>query len=191
MQAMILLLDSNRGVYIPQHFAQDEQLTAEFGFAADDPDITLLKAEDSLDNEWYWEAWNNVLEKAKSEKGYTLHQDGDLWAVHLDRMSNDEYQHMFCEMKPVSDGWLEYAVCQDCLLYVANGDLPADSPDWKSDGIDALPNPVADGAEYGFMHSNCECCGALAGDRFRVLAAEDMYGTEEAPSEYPYYVVLR
>ena len=186
MQAVILLLSSNRGVYIPQHFAQDEQLTAEFGFASDDPDITLLKSENALDDEWYWEAWNNVLDKAVSTKGYTLHQDEDLWAVHVANMSNEEYQHMFCEMKPCSEGWLEYAVCQDCLLYVANGDLPTDSLDWTSEGIDALPNPVADGAEYGFQHSNCECCGALAGDRFRVLAAEDMYGTEEPVPDNPW-----
>lgn len=86
-----LLLSDNRGVYIPQHFAQNFDVT-KWGYTEDHTDIqTLLEGPDA---EWYWEAWDNVLQNAEltdtSGKVWTLHQDGDLWAIAFDSMTNTE-----------------------------------------------------------------------------------------------------
>lgn len=164
----LLLLSDNRGTYIPQHFAQ-EFVLEKFGIAEDDDDIAILL--EGRDHEHYWEAWDAVLEKAKTYDGGTLHQDGDLWLVRPYLMTNEEYENFFGEMKPAPDGWFEYEVCRDCLLYVAYAELPEDSPDWTTDGVDVLSDPVADGAEYGFTHAECDCCNALAGARYRLLCS--------------------
>ena len=78
-----VLLDSARGVYIPQHFA-DSYPDAE-GWT---PDLReTLRA--GPDNEHYWDAWNDVLYcvtlvHPKTGARYRLHHDGDLWAIPMD-----------------------------------------------------------------------------------------------------------
>ena len=52
------------------------------------------------DNEWYWDAWQGVLDNATWTKdGYTwrLHQDGDLWAVCDDLMDDEEFENFYGE----------------------------------------------------------------------------------------------
>lgn len=75
-----LLLADNRGKYIPQHFAEDFDM-AEWHVSADDAAVLLA----GPDNNWYWEAWDDVLSTAywvdSTGKVWTLYQDGDLWAV--------------------------------------------------------------------------------------------------------------
>jgi len=71
-----LLLESNRGIYIPQVFAQDFDIPLPENIARD-----LLEGPE---NEWYWESWAWVLDNVTFlEKGarYSLYQDGDLWAI--------------------------------------------------------------------------------------------------------------
>jgi hypothetical protein len=71
-----LLLDSNRGVYIPQVFATDFDIKLPAKIKAD------LKAGPRSEN--YWESWNWVLDNVTFvEEGtkYSLYQDGDLWAI--------------------------------------------------------------------------------------------------------------
>ena len=45
----------------------------------------LAACQDGPDNDWYWEAWDNILNNAEhtDSQGITwrLHQDGDLWEV--------------------------------------------------------------------------------------------------------------
>jgi len=80
-----LFLDSNRGIYIPQHFAE----------AIDVKDWTGIKAEylDILragpDHEFYCDAWQDVLDNAETKDGRVLHQDGDLWLVARDKAIED------------------------------------------------------------------------------------------------------
>jgi hypothetical protein len=73
----ILLLDENRGVYIPMQFG------IIYGDDVWNIDKELLK-ELHIDSPVYWEAWEEVLEKAVVQidgVSYKLHQDGDLWAI--------------------------------------------------------------------------------------------------------------
>lgn len=81
----ILLLDSNRGVYIPQSFA--EEIRREFVSGVSAEDWAVL--ESGPDHEWYWEAWNNVemnavLTMPDTGIQYRLFQNGDVWLVPLD-----------------------------------------------------------------------------------------------------------
>jgi len=92
---MKLLLDSGRGVYIPQAFAQYH--ADEFGFRDTVQGWTYREAIEVLvegpyaneyDEAWgvianeYDEAWGVILSNAKmkGKRNWTLHQDGDLWA---------------------------------------------------------------------------------------------------------------
>jgi hypothetical protein len=92
--AINLLLDSNRGIYIPQHFVNEFDLPL-FGIAEDGEDIKTLRA--GPDHQWYWGAWDNILRHAETEDGGLLHHDGDLWLVYPERMTNEEHQNMFGE----------------------------------------------------------------------------------------------
>lgn len=78
-----LLIDSNRGIYIPQVFAQNfefyilnkEELREDLNILISGPE-----------NEEYDESWSNVLDNCKltNDKGeemYLYQSDGDLWAV--------------------------------------------------------------------------------------------------------------
>lgn len=84
----ILFLDGNRGVYIPQQFAQMIDRNC---VHADTGDNRLEMALDYLikegiDGEFYWDEWTYILDNAlvtNPENGimYRLHQDGDLWLL--------------------------------------------------------------------------------------------------------------
>ncbi len=90
MDAIVLLFDSNRGVYIPQHFAQH---CIEGWHDVTDEKRKCLLAGPGAENEWYWETWQNVLDNAYFEKDghkWQLLQDGDTWAYCLELMTDEE-----------------------------------------------------------------------------------------------------
>lgn len=82
------IIDSGFGVYIPQMFAEEltsgVYKTSEYN--ADDID-TLLTGP-TIENEWYWDAWNDTINNIvlfdDNGKEYFLYQDGDLFAVASD-----------------------------------------------------------------------------------------------------------
>ena len=80
-----LFFDANRGVYIPQDFAD----------AIDPDDWTGIDAEDldvlrsGPDHESYWDAWTSVLNYAETKDGRVLHHDGDLWLIARDKAVED------------------------------------------------------------------------------------------------------
>ena len=80
-----LFLDSNRGVYIPQHFAEAIDVKDWTGIKAEDLDV--LRA--GPDAELYWDAWQSVLDYAGTLDGKVLHQGGDLWLVARDKAVED------------------------------------------------------------------------------------------------------
>lgn len=114
-QTVLLLLSDSRGVYIPQHFAQDFAIVGVDGLE-DAPgllawrgikpkDVETLRA--GPDEEWYWEAWDSVLNNAfwLSEDGwrFTLSQDGDLWALCYEHMSAEEKRNFGMEPDGTED----------------------------------------------------------------------------------------
>ncbi len=75
-----VLLDSCRGIYIPRDFAIECGET--WNIPQKSIDILM-----NPDHEWYWEEWQHVLDTATctlDRHTYTLHQDGDLFAVRDD-----------------------------------------------------------------------------------------------------------
>lgn len=76
-----LYASDNRGVYIPQFFA--ETVIRELVHGISDEQWNTLCA--GPDHEWYWETWDEVTSNAEidlpnGKKAY-LWQDGDLWIV--------------------------------------------------------------------------------------------------------------
>jgi hypothetical protein len=79
---------------------------------------------------------------------------------------------------------LSFAVCQDCLCWIANADdsgldiLPESEADSiresRDDGMRLYEMKgyhfVANGEDLGFCGSPCEICDALPGDRYRCHA---------------------
>lgn len=78
----VLLLDGNRGIYLPQQFARlyADQLE---GIDPNEGDIPILM--EGPDNEYYWDSWDSVLLNGclRGENGalWILEQDDDLWAT--------------------------------------------------------------------------------------------------------------
>jgi hypothetical protein len=92
INSITLLLDDCRGIYIPRDFANFD-LTDWDGIDPDDIEICKQP-----DHEYYWDAWQNILDHAKHKKhGHSLYQDGSLWAVNYDTITDDEYKEFFGE----------------------------------------------------------------------------------------------
>lgn len=89
-----LLVNDSWGIYVPQRFAESFTASA-WGIDENSEDWqTILNGPDS---EWYWESWDSILGDAKhtDDAGvvWTLHQDGDLWAVAWDEMTEEEKEN--------------------------------------------------------------------------------------------------
>ena len=88
MNGLQLLLSDARGVYIPRDFCQNFDLCQ---WHVDNKYTHLLS---SPDNEWYWDYWDVVCSNAYfvDELGnkWILLQDGDLWAVCYELLTDEE-----------------------------------------------------------------------------------------------------
>lgn len=100
MKNVNLLLNSARGVYIPRDFVTDQYFNVDLKHCqkwhVHDDDALLLAL--GPDIEWYWETWERVLNNTHCTidgKRFTLHHDGDLFAVALDSMTEDEITEFF------------------------------------------------------------------------------------------------
>ena len=93
-QAIEIMADSARGVYIPQHFA--ESCADGWEDIAESDRATLLRGPDN--NDWYWDSWDATLSHARyvADNGdvYTLHHDGDLFAVCHNKLTDEERENM-------------------------------------------------------------------------------------------------
>ena len=86
LENAILYASDRRGIYIPQYFAESIKRECVSGIFGDD--WKTLLGGPAIDNDWYWDAWNDTLNTATvtdPETGveYGLYQDGDLWLVPL------------------------------------------------------------------------------------------------------------
>ena len=83
-----LLLNGARGVYVPQNFVECFDM-GDWHLSDDD-----IKDLSDPNNEFYWDAWESVLNNAYfvDEEGnkWTLYQDGDLWAICYELMTEEE-----------------------------------------------------------------------------------------------------
>jgi hypothetical protein len=118
MNSIQILVDSANGVYVPQVFVErafpNGMAEGSEWKGVSDYDIqTVLRgpviAREDDDNgvvevnDGYWDAWTAILDNAYRELSgirWTLHQDGDLFAVALDIMSDAEYENLFGELRP-------------------------------------------------------------------------------------------
>lgn len=95
MNAINLLVTDSHCQYVPEVFARNFDLTLWSGVDQDDVDI-ILKGPHN--NDEYWDAWDYILTHAvyyHQGNVFYLHQDGDLFAVCDDLMTEDEYINFF------------------------------------------------------------------------------------------------
>ena len=99
---IMLWLDSARGVYIPRDFAQSFADRAKHVANVTADEWQTL--ENGPDDEWYWETWSGVEERATvtDENGfkYRIYQDGDCWLIPVD-MEWDEETEWFKDPESV------------------------------------------------------------------------------------------
>lgn len=102
MQSVILILSDSRGIYIPRDFICDDYNEIDmkhcFAWGLTAENMEYWEAAANPDDEWYWDAWQWILNNAEytAENGdkYRLHQDGDLWGICYEKMTNEE-KHNF------------------------------------------------------------------------------------------------
>lgn len=176
MNAVEILLSDTRGIYIPRDFVESFDQIA-WGIEDGDEDWETCKDPDS---EWYWDAWDSILDKAKHQTtGHTLYQDGDLFALNVDEMTWEELKSFdfeipdnIClgcngEMTPntgcvvhIAGAWAKNH--NICSLECANSMIA--SGDWSVFGL------FQDERHDVFSHSECDMCGTtLGGERYFVV----------------------
>lgn len=91
MSGVTLLIDGANGIYVPKIFSTRFDLD-EWGINVPDQ----LELQD-IDNLYYWDTWHDVLTNAKyiDKDGHvwTLWQDGDLWAVCEELLTEEEREN--------------------------------------------------------------------------------------------------
>jgi hypothetical protein len=104
MSGMELLVSDSWGVYVPQRFAVTCGNWS--GISAEDHEI-LLRGPDDEDSQNYWEVWDAILYAATyvdaNQNVWSLHQDGDLWAICEALMTDEEYYGYFGEHREALD----------------------------------------------------------------------------------------
>lgn len=98
MQSIILILSDARGIYIPRDFICDDnnEIAIERcrAWGLNETNEHQWRDAANPESEHYWDAWEWVLNNAKyiTKDGdvYHLHQDGDLFGICYDKMSEDE-----------------------------------------------------------------------------------------------------
>lgn len=90
-----LLLSDVRGIYIPRDFAEGFDLNAWHI----DFDVSALS---DPEGEFYWDTWKRVVSSAflfdAEGNRFTLWQDGDLWAICPELMTELEKFYFFGEV---------------------------------------------------------------------------------------------
>lgn len=91
--AVILLVNSACGIYVPKIFAAE--INQQFLNGVSQDDLNELA---DPENEYYWDTWERVLNNAKvvdNSTGQTYHlfQDGDLWLLDYDNMTDEEKEN--------------------------------------------------------------------------------------------------
>lgn len=170
-----LLLSDARGIYIPRDFVSEND-PAQWGIDADDEDWETCH---NPDDEWYWEAWASICDKAqytKDGKVWALHQDGDLFAVAWDELTDEEYKDFTGEARDdaidddllpamhyltecAGQSWKDAKEnVDDVCLY--NGSL-IDAATEQFDEIYTVPDSIAGYIDYEKFARDCELGGDM------------------------------
>ena len=91
MQNIECIVDSRHGVFVPMVFAQTVNRALLSGVDAETLDY--LAKEESVEDVDFWDVWDSVLNNARiahNGKIYHLHQDGDLFIIDWDNLTEDE-----------------------------------------------------------------------------------------------------
>jgi len=83
-----ILIDGSSGQFVPQRFVNEMDLSKFEGI-----DETDIESCQDPECEWYWDAWDQILSNAiyrENGEVWRLHQDGDLFLVNDDRMTEEE-----------------------------------------------------------------------------------------------------
>jgi hypothetical protein len=107
MDAIVLILSDARGIYIPRDFLTDQYNETAWehcnAWGLTKENLACWQEALKPDDDYYWEAWNWVLENAKyTDKDgsvYHLYQDGDLWGLCYDKMTNEEKENFGMEVE--------------------------------------------------------------------------------------------
>jgi hypothetical protein len=104
MSGIKILLDGARGVFIPRDF-NDCFVMKSWNLEDNDEDLAILREGPAHD--WYWEAWDSIMDKAYYLDGngyrWSLYQDGDLFAICNELMSDEEYEGFYNESRDPLD----------------------------------------------------------------------------------------
>lgn len=94
MNPIEIFCDSASGIYIPQRFAREHN--REVWRNIDPEDLEILEA--GPEHESYWDAWEQILINAEATidgATYELWQDGDLFIICNERLTDEEYAEFF------------------------------------------------------------------------------------------------
>ena len=177
MKAVIFILSSSHGVYIPRDFVTDqyggiaEDHCAAWGIEPGDAEILAAGPAHEL----YWETWDDVLGTAEftDDNGnkYHLHQDEDLWGICHARMSMEERQNFGFDLD-TPDGWNIFTIGSHFLTAIYYGDYSGLEDD-EIENLEAFVKlnggEIGDYCDAGF--DKCEITG-LHGDCSQVLVKE-------------------
>ena len=97
-----LLIRDASGVYVPQIFCENWEMES----ANVEDWETCLRGPKS---EWYWEAWDGILNRWKDLDGNTIEQNGDLWVIDNKRI--DEIREI---VESLDMSWDDIT---DCMWY--------------------------------------------------------------------------
>ena len=98
MRNIECIIDSRHGVFVPVVFAQTINRALLSGVSGETLDY--LTKEESMEDDGFWDAWDCVLNNARithNGKIYHLHQDGDLFAIDWDNLTDEEYESLGLE----------------------------------------------------------------------------------------------
>ena len=80
MENMFCIIDSNRGIYIPQQFARNWSDSVQSGMDEEQKTILLAGPQHSQ----YWDVWEEIVNEVVflfDGQKCSLYEDGDLFAV--------------------------------------------------------------------------------------------------------------
>lgn len=162
--AVVLLVDGARGVYVPETFATMIDLSEWDGISQED--LLALQLREFGDDGDYWDIWDTVLNNATytdtDGNVFRLHQDGDLWAYCIERMSLEEQQNMFPDGDfHIPDGFSAFEIGEHfvtCLYYSDRDHLSDDEEAMLDAFIELYGDDVRDSCDANEF-SKCEITG--------------------------------